>query len=71
LEHASDLGFILSGRGRGQRFRFDLRYCLIHWMFGLHHLTNTQMDLVLEPLLVLLGLVLLWFAITLELRDTK
>jgi hypothetical protein len=40
-------------------------------MFGLHHLTNTQMDLVLEPLLVLLGLVLLWFAITLELRDIK
>jgi hypothetical protein len=29
------------------------------------------MDLVLEPLLVLVGLILLWFAITQELRQAK
>jgi hypothetical protein len=55
--------------GNGFVLTFDIVW--VHWMFGLHHLTNTQMDLVLEPLLVLLGLVLLWFAITVELRDTK
>jgi hypothetical protein len=49
------IGFVLS---------FDIVW--VHWIFGLHHLTNTQMDLVLEPLLVLLGLVFLWFAITRE-----
>jgi len=40
----------------------------VHWVFGLHHITNTRMDLVLEPLFVLLGLVFLWFAITRERR---
>jgi hypothetical protein len=55
--------------GNGFVLTFDIVW--VHWMFGLHHLTNTQMDLVLEPLLVLLGLVLLWFAITQELRHTK
>jgi len=43
----------------------------VHWIFGLHHLTNTQMDLVLEPLLVLVGLVFLWFAITRERRQAR
>src|SRR5205809_1254124 len=52
------VGFVLS---------FDIVW--VHWIFGLHHLTNTQMDLVLEPLLVLLGLVFLWFAITRERRQ--
>jgi hypothetical protein len=52
------IGFVLS---------FDIVW--VHWIFGLHHLTNTQMDLVLEPLLVLLGLVFLWFAITRERRQ--
>lgn len=51
------IGFVLS---------FDIVW--IHWIFGLHHLTNTQMDLVLEPLFVLLGLAFLWFAITRERR---
>src|SRR2546429_5721776 len=52
------IGFVLS---------FDIVW--VHWIFGLHHLTNTKMDLVLEPLLVLLGLVFLWFAITRERRQ--
>src|SRR5438477_7898912 len=52
------IGFVLS---------FDIVW--VHWIFGLHHLTNTQMDLVLEPLLVLLGLAFLWFAITRERRQ--
>ena len=54
------IGFVLS---------FDIVW--VHWIFGLHHLTNTKMDLVLEPLLVLLGLVFLWFAITRELRQAN
>jgi hypothetical protein len=54
------MGFVLS---------FDIVW--VHWIFGLHHLTNTQMDLVLEPMLVLLGLVFLWFAITRERRQAK
>ena len=52
--------------GTGFVLSFDIVW--VHWIFGLHHLTNTQMDLVLEPLLVVLGLVFLWFAITRE-RD--
>jgi hypothetical protein len=52
--------------GTGFVLSFDIVW--VHWIFGLHHLTNTDMDLVLEPLLVLLGLVFLWFAITRELR---
>jgi hypothetical protein len=55
--------------GNGFVLTFDIVW--VHWMFGLHHLTNTQMDVVLEPLLVLVGLVLLWFAITQELRQSK
>jgi hypothetical protein len=54
------IGFVLS---------FDIVW--VHWIFGLHHLTNTQMDLVLEPLLVLLGLIFLWFAITRERRQAN
>ncbi len=54
------IGFVLS---------FDIVW--VHWIFGLHHLTNTQMDLVLEPLLVLLGLAFLWFAIMRERRQAK
>jgi len=54
------MGFVLS---------FDIVW--VHWIFGLHHLTNTQMDLVLEPMLVLLGLVFLRFAITRERRQAK
>ena len=54
------IGFVLS---------FDIVW--VHWIFGLHHLTNTKMDLVLEPLLVLLGLAFLWFAITRERRQAN
>src|SRR5467141_3255245 len=54
------VGFVLS---------FDIVW--VHWIFGLHHLTNTQMDLALEPLLVLLGLAFLWFAITREHRHAS
>jgi hypothetical protein len=43
----------------------------VHWIFGLHHLTNTEMDLILEPALVLLGLIFLWFAITQERRHVQ
>ncbi len=52
--------------GTGFVLSFDIVW--VHWIFGLHHLTNTQMDLVLEPLFVLLGLAFLWFAITREHR---
>ena len=55
--------------GTGFVLSFDIVW--VHWIFGLHHLTNTKMDLVLEPLLVLLGLVFLWFAITRELRQAN
>jgi hypothetical protein len=55
--------------GNGFILSFDIVW--VHWIFGLHHITNTQMDLVLEPLFVLLGLVFLWFAITRELRQAK
>src|SRR5437879_9485694 len=55
--------------GTGFVLSFDIVW--VHWIFGLHHLTNTQMDLVLEPLLVLLGLVFLWFAITRERRHAS
>ena len=54
------IGFVLS---------FDIVW--VHWIFGLHHLTNTQMDLVLEPLLVLLGLAFLWFSIGQERRQAN
>jgi hypothetical protein len=55
--------------GTGFVLSFDIVW--VHWIFGLHHLTNTQMDLVLEPLFVLLGLAFLWFAITQEHRQAK
>jgi uncharacterized membrane protein len=55
----------------GMGFVLSVDIVLIHWIFGLHHITNTQMDLVLEPLFVLLGLVFLWFAITRERRQAN
>jgi hypothetical protein len=54
--------------GTGFVLSFDIIW--VHWIFGLHHLTNTEMDLVLEPLFVLLGLAFLWFSITRERRHT-
>jgi uncharacterized membrane protein len=38
----------------------------IHWMFGLHHVTNAREDLVLEPLFVLTGLAFLRFGLRTE-----
>jgi phage shock protein PspC (stress-responsive transcriptional regulator) len=58
---------VLAGMG----FVLSVDIVLIHWIFGLHHITNTPMDLILEPLFVLLGLVFLWFAITRERRQVK
>jgi hypothetical protein len=55
---------VLAGMG----FVLSVDIVWVHWIFGLHHITNTQMDLVLEPLFVFLGLVFLWFAITRERR---
>ena len=55
--------------GTGFVLSFDIVW--VHWIFGLHHLTNTDMDLILEPMLVVLGLVFLWFAITRERRQAN
>lgn len=55
--------------GIGLVLSFDIVW--VHWIFGLHHITNTQMDLVLEPVLVLAGLVFLWFGVTRERRQAK
>ena len=55
--------------GTGLILSFDIVW--VHWIFGLHHLTNTEMDLVLEPLFVLVGLAFLWFGITRERRHIK
>lgn len=55
--------------GIGLVLSFDIVW--VHWIFGLHHITNTQMDLVLEPVLVLAGVVFLRFGITRERRHTK
>jgi hypothetical protein len=41
---------------------FDIVW--VHWIFGLHHLTNSQDDLVLEPLFVIGGVVFLWLGLT-------
>src|SRR5437879_6329917 len=55
--------------GTGLFLSFDIVW--VHWIFGLHHLTNTEMDLVLEPLLVLVGIAFLWFGITRERRQAN
>jgi hypothetical protein len=53
---------VLAGMG----FVLSVDIVWVHWIFGLHHITNTEMDIVLEPLFVLLGLFFLWFGITRE-----
>ena len=64
-KRATSASFFWGGlAGTGFVLSFDIIW--IHWIFGLHHLTNTRMDLVLEPLLVLLGLAFLWFSIARE-----
>ena len=48
--------------GSGLFLTFDIIW--IHWIFGLHHLTNTPAeDLVLEPALVIAGVVMLWLGV--------
>ena len=48
--------------GSGLFLTFDIIW--IHWIFGLHHLTNTPAeDVVLEPLLVVAGVVMLWLGL--------
>jgi uncharacterized membrane protein len=44
--------------GSGLFLTFDIIW--IHWVFGLHHLTNTPEDVVLEPALVVAGVVMFW-----------
>jgi hypothetical protein len=63
---ASNSFFLGVLAGTGLILSFDIVW--VHWLFGLHHLTNTRMDLVLEPLFVLTGLIFMWFAITRERR---
>ena len=48
--------------GSGLFLTFDIIW--IHWVFGLHHLTNTPAeDVVLEPALVVAGVVMLWLGV--------
>lgn len=53
--------------GSGIFLAFDIIW--IHWIFGLHHLTNAPEDLVLEPLLVVTGVALLWTGLRRSRRD--
>ena len=59
--HSFFLGVLV---GTGLVLSFDIVW--VHWLFGLHHITNTPEDLVLEPLFVLTGLSFIWFGITRE-----
>jgi hypothetical protein len=52
--------------GSGLILSFDIVW--IHWLFGLHRITNSPEDLVLEPLFVLTGLAFMWFGISQERR---
>jgi hypothetical protein len=61
---ASNSFFLGTLAGTGFVLSFDIVF--VHWIFGLHHITNTDMDIVLEPLLALAGLAFLWFGITRE-----
>ena len=55
--------------GTGLVLSFDIVW--VHWIFGLHHVTNAREDVVLEPLLVLTGLVFMWYALTRERRHSR
>lgn len=49
--------------GSGLFLTFDIIW--IHWIFGLHHLTNTPAeDVVLEPALVIAGVVMLYLGLS-------
>ena len=48
--------------GSGLFLTFDVIW--IHWIFGLHHLTNTPAeDVILEPALVIAGAVMLYLGL--------
>lgn len=55
--------------GTGLVLSFDIVW--VHWIFGLHHVTNHQEDLVLEPLLIVTGLAFIWFGISRERRRVR
>jgi len=50
--------------GTGLVLSFDIVW--VHWLFGLHHITNHQEDVILEPLFVLTGLAFIGYGITRE-----
>lgn len=50
--------------GSGLILSFDIVW--VHWIFGLHHITEAREDVVLEPLFVLVGLAFMWFGLTRE-----
>ena len=55
--------------GTGLVLSFDIVW--VHWIFGLHHVTNSREDVVIEPLFVLTGLIFMWYAITRERRHSR
>jgi threonine/homoserine/homoserine lactone efflux protein len=64
--HSFFLGVLV---GTGLVLSFDIVW--VHWIFGLHHITNHQEDVVLEPLLVVTGLVFMWFGVTRERQHVR
>ena len=82
LAFAVLIGFLVwSGRTRSHSFFlgvlagtglvlfFDIIW--VHWIFGLHHVTNHREDVAIEPLFVLIGAVFLWYGITKEPRKAR
>jgi drug/metabolite transporter (DMT)-like permease len=55
--------------GTGLVLSFDIAW--VHWIFGLHHVTNSREDAVIEPLFVLTGLIFMWYGITRERRHSR
>ena len=55
--------------GTGLVLSFDIAW--VHWIFGLHHVTNSREDTVIEPLFVLTGLIFMGHGITRERRHSR
>src|SRR6266542_957565 len=55
--------------GIGLVLSFDIVW--VHWIFGLHHITMHEEDVVLEPLFVLIGLAFMWFGISRERQHVR
>jgi hypothetical protein len=69
-QSASNSFFLGVLAGTGFVLSFDI--VGVHWIFGLHHVTvDSRLDLILEPLLVLTGVVFLWFGISRERRRAQ